>query len=96
MLKKWVPIWAIPVLILFSIGTVWLRLSLIRMTYAINQSEREIAKAREDRELLQVKVTALRSPRRLEALARTRFGLSQPRTDQIVHMKKSEIEGHGP
>lgn len=96
MLKRWVPLWTVPALIVFATGTVWLRLAVIRITYAINQTEREISRARQDRELLQLKISALRSPRRLEVLARTKYGLSQPHMEKVVHMKKSEIVGNGP
>ena len=96
MLRKWIPVWTVPVLLAFSAGTVWLRLAIIRTTYSINQTNKLIEHTRQDRELFQLKVAAMRSPRRLEILARTKFGLSQPRVDQVVHFKKSEIVGHGP
>ncbi len=96
MLKKWIPIWVVPVFIAFSIGTVWLRLTIIRTSYSIHQTERIMDTARRDREDLQLKVAALRSPRRLEILARTKYGLSQPKMEQIVHLKKSEIMDYNP
>src|SRR5690242_6660744 len=88
--KKWVPFWVFPLLIVFSIGTVWLRLAIVRTTYRIHQVDREVESLRQQRELLQVKIAALRSPRRLESLARNRFGLSQPRIEQVIHIKKVE------
>jgi cell division protein FtsL len=90
------PLWTVPVLMIFSIGTVWLRLMIIRTTYSINQTDRAISKVRQEKEQLQLKVAALRSPRRLEALARTKFGLSQPRMEQVVHFKKAETSGSVP
>lgn len=91
MLKKWVPLWTIPTLILFSIGTVWLRLSIIRTTYAINETTRQIDRARQERELLQLKLAALRSPRRLEGLAKSRFGLAPPPVDRIIHLQEDRV-----
>jgi hypothetical protein len=88
---KWIPTWAVPVLILFSVGTVWLRLAIVRTAYSINQTDRETEKARQNRELLQIKLAELRSPRRLEVLARTRYGLGQPRVDQVIHVRKQRI-----
>ncbi len=96
MLKKWVPYWTIPGLMIFATGTVWLRLTVIRTTYAINQAQQQIEKASQDREMFQLKVAALRSPRRLEVLARTVFGLSQPRVDQVVRFKKNEMAQNDP
>jgi hypothetical protein len=89
MIKKWVPFWTIPTLIIFSIGTVWLRLVIVRTTYEINQTNRLIQNARGEREKLELKLAALKSPRRLEAMARMRFGLSQPKTEQMVQLRKS-------
>ena len=86
MSRKWMPLWVVPVMIALAIGTVWLRLSIVRTTYSINQAERKSRQLRQEREDLELKVTALRSPRRLESIARTRFGLSAPRADQVVHL----------
>lgn len=94
-LGKWIPFWTIPLLILFSIGTVWLRLTLVKTTYEVNQSNRQIEEARKEREAYQLKAAALRSPRRLEALARTRFKLAQPKVEQMVQLKKPENTGNG-
>jgi cell division protein FtsL len=94
MLQKWMPLWAIPALMMFAMGTVWQRLAIVRTAYAIHQTDRDIQHARQEREQLQLKVAALRSPRRLEALARTKFGMSQPRMEQVIHLKKTELLGN--
>jgi len=86
MLKRWVPLWTIPVLIIMATGTVWLRLSIIGTTYDINQAEKTLRQLQKDRQQLELKLASLRSPRRLEALARSKFDLAQPRSDQIIHL----------
>jgi hypothetical protein len=88
-LKQWMPLWVLPVLIAMAIGTVALRLSIVRKTYAIDQMDRQIRALKEAREKMDVRVAGLRSPRRLELIARARFGLSQPRTDQVIYMSQS-------
>ena len=91
MSRKWMPIWVVPAILGLAVVTVWLRLSIVRTTYAINQADkwtRELRQAREDMEL---KVTALRSPRRLEGLARTKFGLDTPRADQVIHLGSRNV-----
>lgn len=80
------PLWVVPALIGMAIGTVWLRLSIVRTTYSIDQDEKKIRQLQLERQQLELRVTALRSPRRLELLARTRFGLTQPKSEQIVHL----------
>ena len=69
-----------------AIGTVWLRLSIVRTTYAINQAGHTDREMRQEREDLELKVTALRSPRRLEGIAKAKFGLGTPRSDQVIHL----------
>lgn len=91
MKKRWVPLWIVPVLLIFSIGTVWLRLFIVRTTYSINQINRTILQLRQQKELLQLKLAALRSPGKLESLARIKFGLTQPRTEQIIHLSEMEL-----
>ncbi len=86
-LKRTLPIWAIPVLLLFSVGTVWLRLSIVRTTYSIDQISKLIRNLQQEKEQKSLAVTALRSPRRLEVLARLKFGLSQPKRQQVVYLK---------
>lgn len=89
-MRRWFPPWAVIVLIGFSIGTVWLRLSFIGASYSIDQSDRVIRELQEQKEKTELRVTALRSPRRLEILARTRFGLSHPKAEQIIHIRGEE------
>ena len=72
------PFRVVPVLIVFAIGTVWLRLAIVRTTYAINQAERTGRDLRQEREELELKVTGLRSPRRLERLAHDKLGARPP------------------
>lgn len=83
----WIPLWAVPVLVFMAIGTVWLRLTIVRMTYSVAQTEKMIRNLQHNRETAEVKLASLKSPRRLEALARSRFGLSQPHSDQVVHVQ---------
>jgi cell division protein FtsL len=85
--RFWIPLWVFPIVLGLAIGTTWLRLGIVRTTYAINQAEREIRNLVIEREQMELKVTALRSPRRLEAIARSRFGLTQPKSDRIVQMQ---------
>lgn len=94
MLKRWFPGWAIAVIILMAIGTVWVRLAIVRTTYSISQTERAIRELQQAREQMDLKVTALRSPRRLEILAKSKFGLDQAKAEQIVRMEHAESLEH--
>lgn len=86
MSRGWLPFWTLPVLVLMSIGTVWLRLTIVRTSYSIDQMDRQLRALHQARDQMGLKVTRLRSPRRLELLARSRFGLSQPEADQVIRL----------
>jgi cell division protein FtsL len=84
MIRRYIPMWAIPTLVILAVLTVWVRLSIVRSSYEIDQNDKAIHNLKQEREQLQLQAAALRSPRRLEALAKTRFGLQQPRSDQVI------------
>lgn len=80
------PNWIWPALLGFTILTVWARLGVVRATYDAAQADRTIRSLQQDREQIELRVAGLKSPRRLEVLARSQFGLSQPRPDQVVYL----------
>jgi cell division protein FtsL len=83
------PLWTVPVLIAMAIGSVALRLSIVRKTYSIDQMDRQIHALNEAQEKMELRVAGLRSPRRLEIIARSKFGLNQPRADQVISMSQA-------
>jgi len=87
LLVPWFPVWALPVLLILAIGTVWVRLAIVRTTYEISQTDSMIRNLQQDREQEELKVTGLRSPRRLETIARVKFGLTQPKAEQVIPMQ---------
>jgi cell division protein FtsL len=82
------PVWVIPATVVMAIGTVWLRLAVVRTTYAINESDRSIHNLEQQREQVLLRIAALRSPRRLEQLAKGRFGLSSPSASRVIHLRE--------
>ncbi len=84
--SEWFPPWIWPVILVFTIGSVWIRLSVVKATYEVTQADKAMRSLQQDREQIELRVAGLRSPRRLEILARSRFGLTQPRADQVVYM----------
>ncbi len=91
-LKDWLPLWGIVALVVLAVGTVWVRLTIVRTTYAINQADLLIRNLEQTKEQMELKVTALRSPRRLESLAKTKFGLSQPNASQVIRLHDKSID----
>jgi len=86
-MKAWFPGWFFPLIVLFSIVTVWLRLEVVDTSYAISKTEATIRTLEEERKRSELKLSSLRSPKRLEALAKGKFNLRQPNADQVVHLK---------
>lgn len=85
-MRKWVPLWVRPILVVMLCGAVWLRLSIVSLSYGIDQMDRQLVALHQANEQMALKVAELRSPRRLEKLAHERFGLSQPRADQVIRL----------
>jgi cell division protein FtsL len=81
------PGWIWPVILGMTILTVWVRLGIVRTTYDVSQAEKAIRNLQQDREQIELRVAGLKSPRRLEVLAHSQFGLGQPRSDQVVYME---------
>lgn len=81
------PLWIVPVIVGLAIGTVWLRLFIIRTTYEINETDKMIQGLRQAREQAELKLTGMKSPRKLETLARSRFKLTHPKPEQLVYVK---------
>jgi cell division protein FtsL len=96
MVSKILPVWVVFALVFFAIGSVWIRLNIIRTTYSINEVHRKIEQTKQETEILGVKLSSLKSPKHLEALARKKFGLLQPRLDQVIHMSQRKENPHGP
>lgn len=82
----------LPVLIVMAVGTVWVRLKIVRTTYEINETEKMLSQGRHEQEKLELQVAQLRSPRRLELLAKSRFHLNPPKSDQVVHLSHFKKE----
>ncbi len=79
--------WTIPVLIAFSFATVWLRLTVVHTTYELDQANKTLHNLKLESEKLELRVAQLRSPRRLEAIARQKFKLSPPTPEKLIQMK---------
>ncbi len=87
-MKRFFPMWTIPVLILFAFATVWLRLTVVQTTYELNQANKTLNNLKLESERLELKVAQARSPRRLEALAKSKFKLTPPTPDRMIQLKE--------
>ncbi len=86
-MTKFVPLWTIPVLITLAFSTVWTRLNVVHTTYELDQANKTLHNLKLENEKLELKVAQLRSPRRLESLARQKFNLSPPTPERLIQLK---------
>ncbi len=86
-MKKFFPLWTIPVLIAFAFATVWIRLSVVQTTYELNEANKTLHNLKLENEKLELRVAQLRSPRRLEAIARQKFKLAPPTPEKLIQFK---------
>ena len=87
-MKKWIPVWTLPFLAGLAVLSVWLRLTIVRTTYEIDQMSKMVRNTQQDMERLELKVAKLRSPRHLETIARQRLGLAPPSADQVIRLSE--------
>ena len=73
--------------IAFAFSTVWLRLTVVRTTYELNEANKTLHNLQLESERLELRVAQLRSPRRLETIARQKFKLSPPTPDRMIQLK---------
>jgi cell division protein FtsL len=85
--KKLLMLWLVPLVAMMAIGTVWLRLMIVDTTYAIHQLEETNRALRQEKVKAELRLATQRSPRRLEQLAKTKYQLAPPRTDQVIFLK---------
>jgi cell division protein FtsL len=86
-MKQFFPLWTIPVLIAFAFATVWIRLNVVQTTYEVDQANRTLHNLKLENEKLELKVAQLRSPRRLEMIAKNKFKLSPPTPEKQIQLK---------
>lgn len=90
-MKRFFPVWIFPAIILFAFATVWIRLTVVKTTYELNQANKTLHNLKLENEQLELKLAQLRSPRRLEVLAKQKFKLNPPSPDRIIPIKDASL-----
>ncbi len=85
--SKKFPLWIIPIILVISASTIWVRLLIIQYTYSVHQANRTIENLKKEQDKILLDVSRLRSPHRLDRLAKTKFKLYEPSIRQVVHLK---------
>jgi cell division protein FtsL len=74
-------------LLAVSLFFVWSRLQVTNLEYDISSLEGQVRVTRQETRRLQVEAASLRSPERIEQIARTELGLHLPSPDQILTVR---------
>lgn len=70
-----------------ALFNVWLSGRYYRIGYAASQAIEEKRSMEKERMLLKTEILTLRSPARIEAIARNQLGMVDPRTERILRVK---------
>lgn len=71
----------------FALFNVWISGQYYRMGYAVSTSLAENRTLKKEQDHLKTEILMLRSPARIEAIAKTQLGMVAPRTDRILLVK---------
>lgn len=75
--------------VILALLYVWIRIQVIHLGYEVSRIRKETVELREQREILEAHVASLKAPARIESIARERFGMRLPRTDEVVIVEQA-------
>ena len=89
--SKLVTVVTITICLLATFGYLRTRLWVIDLSYELGQLQTQFKDVKKENHKLQVEVTRLRSPSRIENIARTKLGLDLPQRTKttVIHMNGS-------
>ncbi len=80
----------------FAVGTVWLRLDIVKTSYEISQMDSLIRNVKKSNETLSLDIARLRSPTTLKKLAREKYHFDAPVAGQVIYLKEpKELQAKG-
>ncbi|MCD6487083.1 MAG: cell division protein FtsL [Syntrophobacterales bacterium] len=66
---------------------VWFRISITKIDYRIAEEMHRGDTLMEENRKLKIEVATLKSPHRIESIARTKLGMCYPERDQVIFLK---------
>lgn len=70
-----------------ALFNVWLSGRYYRIGYAVTSATEEKKTLERERELLKTEILTLRSPARIEAIAKVQLGMVDPQTERMIRVK---------
>lgn len=83
--------------VVLALISVWVRIQVIQLGYEMSRLRKETSELKEQKNRLKAEVAMLKVPSRIEVIARERFGMRFPQSQEIVIVKRSEMpSGQAP
>ncbi|MEI6825933.1 MAG: cell division protein FtsL [Desulfuromonadales bacterium] len=70
-----------------SVFHVWSRFKLVDLNLQIADISRQLSEAGQEQKRLKLEAASLKSPSRIEAIAKNELGMALPTEQQIIHVK---------
>jgi cell division protein FtsL len=70
-----------------SVFHVWSRFKLVDLNLQISDISRQLSEAGQEQKRLKLEAASLKSPSRIEAIAKNELGMALPTEQQIIHVK---------
>jgi len=70
-----------------SVFHVWSRFKLIDLNLQISDSSRQLKEAEQEQKRLKLEIASLRTPARIEAIAKGELGMALPNEQQVIVVK---------
>lgn len=74
--------------VLLALAYVWIRIQVIQLGYEVSKIRRETTELKEQKNMIGAEVEKLKSPTRIELVARDNFGMRLPLSDEVVIVER--------
>jgi cell division protein FtsL len=74
--------------VLVALFLVWARIQVIQLGYEVSRLRNEVRELSQQRDLLEAEAASLKSPKRLEGIATSRFGMRLPMGDEVIILRR--------
>lgn len=81
-------VFIITIIVMVILFYVWSRLVTINIGYEISSAEFNRKALLKEKEMMSIEIASLKSPDRIEEIAKTELGLVYPSQEQIIRLKK--------
>lgn len=78
--------------VIMALLYVWIRIQVIHLGYEVSKIRKETQELSEQKGLLKAEVETLKAPMRIESVAREKFGMRLPQTDEVVIIEPAQTK----